>query len=330
MDENLKIMNKTEILDRSFKIFKDNIFAIVIFNIAYGIIFTVLGIIVALMGGLSLVGAASNFSGGLDAIGDSFSSMGSEIVIIIFFGFIFISLYLAKSVGIISIVSNSYLGKKGRVDEAIKVSIKSIPRLMSIIIAAAIYAIPIGIIIYIWGMFITEARIMNNIVMGEYFSTLFTFLFVLLNVVMIFLILYSYITMVRFSIQIGILEKKSFIKAVNKSFALIKGEFWKIFGMSIVVLLIGSVLEISLSAFFVQLGLLNGLITKFTMGSESLGDSLFLQGYQQVFSSIFMSIFIAPVSDIIFTLMYYNQRFKKEGYDIELRLKALQSGFKGE
>lgn len=112
------------------------------------------------------------------------------------------------------------------------------------------------------------------------------------------------------SVPAAVVEELPARKAIRRSIDLSKGSRGRIFLLGLLVLA-------------VQLGL--GLITQvffFIAAFKHKGDlSVALRALQQVIA-FFTNTFVGPIYATGFTLFYYDQRVRKEGYDIEWMMKA--------
>ncbi|PAB59671.1 glycerophosphoryl diester phosphodiesterase membrane domain-containing protein [Anaeromicrobium sediminis] len=334
MEETYKIMEKTEVIDKSFSIHKKNLITLAIFVVAYGLIYLVAAILGALIGGVSVIGligsGIENPSSAVEILGKS----AGGILIILVLGSLFLGITLARNAGIINIASNAFLGKNVSVEEAFLVSFKSIPRLIGVTIAGIIWFIPflvgIGVVGFIYGKS-ANSIYMSNLINTGPASMVGIVISTIIFVAIIMLIIYTYITLHRFAIHTAILEDLSFFKALKKSRQLVKGEFWKIFGILMAFYIIVGGIKFSIYALMGEISLIGGLITKFTSGSEEmLANSLMASSLSRIPVNLFTSVFVAPVADILVTILYYNQRFKKDGYDLKLTLENIKRNSIGE
>jgi hypothetical protein len=332
VEESYKIMEKTEVIDKSFGIHKKNLISLAIFVVVYGLIYVVVAIGGALIGGVSVMGLIGSGIEDPSSVVEMLGKSAGGILIILILGSVFLGITLARSVGIINMASNSFLGKKVSVEEAFSVSFKSIPRLIGITIAGMIWFIPfgigMGIIIFLYILIIREIEssyiISSGFPVGIMIATV-------IMMAIIFFIIYSYMTIHRFAIHTAILEDLSFFKALKKSRQLVKGEFWKIFGILMVFYIIVVGIKFSIYALMGEISLIGTLISKFTSGSEEiLANTLMASSLSRIPVNLFTAVFVAPVADILVTILYYNQRFKKDGYDLKLRLENIRRNSMGE
>ena len=96
-----------------------------------------------------------------------------------------------------------------------------------------------------------------------------------------------------FSLQCVLIEGFGPIAAISRSSRLVKDNWWRVFGYTIIWLLIAIAVGLLLSIFSLIPGVTSQLI------------------------STIVGIIIAPIAAILFTLLYFDIRLRKEGYSFE-------------
>jgi hypothetical protein len=119
---------------------------------------------------------------------------------------------------------------------------------------------------------------------------------------------YFGLTLYAFLIPVLVLERTTVGAGMNRAWALAKARFWPVFGFTAAVTIITSVIYVALN-FTVIFG------ANQTIGAASLSAGQILR---LVLTSI-VSIFIAPILPIGYTLLYYDTRVRVEGLDIALQ-----------
>lgn len=142
--------------------------------------------------------------------------------------------------------------------------------------------------------------------------------FLLLSVgSIVFLVLYAFVSVrILFTSQAVIAENKGPIEAIKRSWNLTQGYWWRTFGIFLLIGLLAALITSVPSAIF---GTIYGAVA---LGPGGAPD--FVQ--QQVFNSIInavSTVLITPFSLIAYTLMYYDLRIRKEGFDLEHQARAL-------
>jgi len=140
------------------------------------------------------------------------------------------------------------------------------------------------------------------------------------------LIYVIYSNIFALSVPVAIFEKRLFFATVARSFQLLKNDFWKI--LAIRMLWAVLVYLISYSA----QGLLLAIIAAIAFLAGNVADigalwfaSEILQFYISLFT-LFIGIVIGPMEGIMTALIYFNQKIKKDGLDIEIGLHRLMRG----
>jgi hypothetical protein len=100
-----------------------------------------------------------------------------------------------------------------------------------------------------------------------------------------------------------LLEGRGGSDALDRSWHLARGARWKIFGTWMIVFVIAIVAFVAASLLALPVGLLG------------------LPGLEQVVSML-ANVFVYPFIGIVATLLYYDQRIRKEGFDIEVMSQA--------
>ena len=126
----------------------------------------------------------------------------------------------------------------------------------------------------------------------------------------------------------AVFEEKSAVKALKRSSELVKGGWWRVFGMMIGIFLL---------VFFVQLILQFSLLFVLGLTQTMGGDGDLVEMLRRMFVpqlttwkelvvhsiqnflSLAITCLMMPVGVIGVTLVYFDRRIRKEGFDIEMR-----------
>ena len=111
--------------------------------------------------------------------------------------------------------------------------------------------------------------------------------------------------------QASIIEGRKYLDALNRSLQLVRGEWWRVFGITMVFLILGFGLTTLLNLPFV--------IASNVVGS--FGDSLL-----RFIGGLVAGTVVAPLLAIAWTLLYYDLRVRKEDYDLNVMSKELGLG----
>ena len=117
----------------------------------------------------------------------------------------------------------------------------------------------------------------------------------------------SLVFMVYWSVSVPamVVQRMSAMDALRTSFRLVKGSWWRVFGISLVVGLVTVGLMIVAALPFLAGNALAGLA-----GLDTLGDQMLRLG------GIAGGVVAAPVPAIAGTLLYYDLRVRREGFDL--------------
>ncbi|MCL1843854.1 MAG: hypothetical protein FWF79_08575 [Defluviitaleaceae bacterium] len=188
-------------------------------------------------------------------------------------------------------------------------------RAISAVFAQAVLSLPF--IAAIIGVVYFAGRWLDGI---KYFSFIGAFVFfALLLILVVGYIIFSHIF--SLSVAVAVFERQFFFGTIRRSWLLVKPVFWRLLGIRIIWFFVG--LGFSLSA----QGILYFLEIAWNMFSGSVNiisgaDSfvVFIVGF---LGPMFVTVAVAPLGDIMQALIYFNQRMKNEGLDIEIRLEKL-------
>jgi hypothetical protein len=115
-----------------------------------------------------------------------------------------------------------------------------------------------------------------------------------------------------------LLERGTIGQALSRSWKLVSGSFWRVFGILALALLIGAVINLLIGVpFSLGAGGLGALTNPGSTAAPSTG-ALILQAVGSVIGETITAPFVALVT----VLIYIDQRMRKEGMDIELARAA--------
>jgi hypothetical protein len=123
------------------------------------------------------------------------------------------------------------------------------------------------------------------------------------------LIAYIWVALSAFVTPVIILERTGVIAGLQRAWVLGKARVWPILGLSVAILVISFVIGLALG-FAIQ------LVIRPAIGSASYTAA---NAVQIVLQTI-VSVFIAPIWPITLTLLYYDARVRVEGLDIALQV----------
>lgn len=172
--------------------------------------------------------------------------------------------------------------------------------------------------------------VLSTLAFGLVFGGAFAFVFVLAAVlptqggalaavlltmllvgVMILALLLVSLLLVRFifTVQAVVLEGLGPIAALGRSWTLMRGSFWRVLGIIVLIYILIQIITL------VPAALLGGVIG--AVFSE-LDQFMLQQSLSQLVGYV-IQVFVLPLQLIGYTLLYYDVRVRKEGFDLELR-----------
>lgn len=133
-----------------------------------------------------------------------------------------------------------------------------------------------------------------------------------------------------FYAQTVLVEETSARDALRRSSELVKGAWWRVFGMMFGIILLSNVIELVLqisSAFIFSLSGIAGEVDLMEM-REILWHNRRVEGVYHVWHIMTTAIetFTMPIAVIGYTLLYFDRRFRKEGFDIEMMVQNKEVG----
>ncbi len=318
-EERYSTMSITQMLDKAVDLHKKNIGISALYLFVMSILIAVVGFIFSFIIILpfsvlmtrSVILEYGTFESGY------FMSM---FVITIIIALIFYSLESIRESGIIIVGSNGFLGKRVDISDAIMGAFKNILRVLSVVISGIILFSPV---ILICGWIIVSILSQSGYSLGGKFLPITGI--ILTSIV--FIIAFAYfMTIHTFSFQAAIIEKIYFFKALKRSRELVKGRFWKVLGCFLSASLSITFINISIYAIFALLGgIIFAILSSANINSEVLAILLMIGNIVRIPLQMLISYFVSPIGGIFLTILYYNMRFEKEGYDIELNVQRLKS-----
>ncbi|MBF8983195.1 glycerophosphoryl diester phosphodiesterase membrane domain-containing protein [Lutibacter sp. B2] len=328
--EKFSSMSITKILDKALDTHKNSIWTSAPYMFIYNLIGLIVGVVILIVLVLGF-GAFTMFGGfGYNKISmlEDIASPFMYTNITIFAGIIYLGIFsftLTKKVGIVEITNKKLFNKRADIVKVLGVAFKNIPRILSVIIAGTILFLPA--IIVFGGIVIGFGISLEN-------NTMHFIIGAILFGLSFIAVVTCFLTVHVFSVQVAVLENLYFFKALKRSRQLVKNNFWKIYGSLLIsTLAIGAITYSIYSFFGVILGIFYLILMASGIETEILASLAMIGNLIRTPLQLILSLFIAPIGGIFTTLLYYNQRFKKEGYDLTLRLekmKETESIIKGE
>lgn len=308
-------MSLTEIMDKSIETLRKYIKTIVTFNLAYGAL-CFIGILGVIIVGSILIAIALGLN--LNPIAFGIFSLILGIGIFTF--------VMSFKIGLIKISSQEFSEDRIYASQAIGTSFKNLFVVLGVLLMEIILFLPI------FGIFAAIGYLFYNRVpqpllwFGMYDNyEISTIILMIIFILLLILSVLAYITIFSFSFHAVALENKGVFAALKRSYDLVKGDYFKILGCIILFNLTIYAIVYSLQSFLGILASIVYIILKFlNIEQEFISFATMAYNYSSWPISVLSWLVISPIGTIMLTYLYYNQRFKKEGYDITLRLNKIQ------
>jgi hypothetical protein len=307
-------MSLTEIMDKSIEVLRKYIKTIVTFNLAYG--------------ALSLIGVF-----GFVIVGGILTAIAlglklSIVVIVIIFSILGIALFTlirTFNIGLIKISSQEFLDEKIYASEAVGISFNKIFKVLGVILVEALLFLPVLAVFAIIGYLIYNRFQESMIFLGMYDKSEIGLIILIVIIILLgILSVIAYVTIFSFSFHAIAIENKGVFSALKRSYTLVKGNYFKILGCTILFTLTIYAITNSLQSFIGMLSSIIYLGLKFLNAQQDLlSFATMVYSFSRGPISILSWLVISPLGTIMMTYLYYNQRFEKEGYDISLKLSRI-------
>ena len=310
MSDELAPMNVAELMDRAIWAYKKSFWKQIAYAAIVGVIFTVVVFVVALIAIIT-------------AVMHMFAGVGYMIGFAGFFGIIILvglPLYLLwmgfSSAGHILLTRRALFGHIVNLPR-VKIHIMAFRAISALLAQVVVFAPVIVLMFFVFRAL--AVPFLDGIVEG--FSLLFVILFVVasLFVSLVFMLIANFFSL---SVAAAMFEGKLFFKSLSRSWELMRGDFWKIFGTRLLWFLVAMAFAMAGQGIISLLWMLIGIILG--TGPAVLSIIVLPVGFLTSVVSFMVSFAQIPMDGIMQACIYYNQRIKKDGLDIELRLTALR------
>jgi hypothetical protein len=308
-------MSLTEIMDKSIETLKKYVKTIVTFNLAYGAL-CFIGIIGAIIVGAILIAIALGLK-----LNPIVWGVFSFVLGICIFAFI-----MSFKIGLIKISSQEFLEDRIYASQAIGSSFKKVFVILGVVLMEMVLFLPVlGVFVAIGYVFYNN--IQQPLIWGGMYDNygIGTIILFIIFVLLISISILAYITIFSFSFHAVALENKGVIASLKRSYNLVKEDYFKILGCILLFNLTIYAIVYSLQSFLGILASIVYMVLRFlNIEQDFITFATMAYNYSSYPISILSWLVISPIGTIMLTYLYYNQRFKKEGYDITLRLNKIQ------
>ncbi|MCL2372792.1 MAG: hypothetical protein FWC78_05260 [Defluviitaleaceae bacterium] len=308
----IKMMNTAEVLDCAVDVYKRSFWKQIAFSAVISVIsFFGAGFLAILV----VVGVAVVATVGV------INPDGAGFVAVVFAGVVVFTLLWQWliSIGHIIMAKSTFFGE-GR-SFLVENFVKAIPRVVSVLVAQALVLLPYVIVCFyvVWEMALFLDR-------AGFYAASSVVLFGVLIFVVALIFLFGFFVLVHMmglAVAVSVFEKRLFFGAIGRALQLISGRFWLIFAARVVwgliTFVVGySVMAIVFFAIFVVTYLGDSSSVVFVVASGLITVLMYLM-------LMVTSLVAMPMEGIFNAIIYFNQRIKNEGLDIELELERLKS-----
>lgn len=310
-----KSMSFSEIMNQTFFIHKKHLGTSALYLFVFNI-FSMMGlfVIAAVFAIIGFSFLGFNIANLMDIGTKGYIMLGVMGALLFFLVFTFA---LAKNSGVIFIAKNAYENKPIKISAVLSTTMKNIPKILTTSFAYVICLIPLfGITAGAVYLFISNLSFLS----GVYSIVSMVVLGVGL------LIIYAFFCSVFvFACHAVVFEQVQFFQAIKRSINLITKDYWRILGCNILAYLV--IMAITYSIYLI-VGLLGGIIALISfllnLNEEVMTILIMLGDFVRVPVNLIVVLFVSPIGAIFTTLLYYNQRFKYEGYDLALILEEME------
>ena len=307
MYDELAPMNVAQMMDRAVDAYKKSFWKQLAYAAVVGVVFFVVVFIVAIV--LVAVAVAGLFDG--DSVADVL-----VVLLVIFLPLILLWMGIS-SAGHILFTRQALMGHLMYLP---KLKLPALAfRALSAIIAQALVFLPIAafliylfwtsIVFFVDAFFLTDFSVVGFVLILVV-STLVAVAFLLVE------------NIFALSVTVAMFERRLFFGSLSRSWELVRYDFFKIFATRVLWYMVGVGLALAaqglLFLFWALMGVLVGTV------SPVFSILLIPIGIISTIFPIFVSFAQMPMDGIMRAVIYFNQRIKKEGMDIELKLYMMR------
>ena len=183
--------------------------------------------------------------------------------------------------------------------------------LLSSLILAAVSIGGVGIAILL-GVLVGQASSGSGIVVG-----------IVVGIAAIVAAVWLYVKLLLAPVAL-VLEGVGPVRALQRSFGLVGGAWWRTFGIHLLAIIIGAVVS---QVITVPFGLVAGVLSVSSLSSGGVPDPFsFTQSLVTALSTLVTGIIVVPFSAGVVSLLYIDRRIRREALDIELARAAAAPG----
>jgi hypothetical protein len=300
MDLSLRPMSTSQVLDKTFSLYREN------FLLFAGI--AALPPACLLVGRFLMLGSGSVMSGSPVAM-----LAGSAALLLAFLGIGILWLlgYALASGASVYAVSRFYLGYATTIGESYRLIKPYIGRIVGIVVlffvGMVIVGVALGICFVVLSIFVTASSGRAAPV-----AVLITLAVVGIPVAVLLIYLWA---IFAFSVPACVLERLGVVESMRRSAALTQGARWRLVLVYLLAFILSFVVSLMLSIPYYI-----GLVRTFSARSPALMRPYLMWQYLAEFISGSLAF---PIVTIAVCLIYYDQRVRKEAFDLQWMMEAM-------
>ena len=321
-------MNAAEVMDKVFDIYKRSFFPQIGLNFmvyTIGLIIMYAMLIILALAGVFIGSAvtALNNPGFLSVPAIiTLCVIGASIIIWIFI------IYFNTITSATSLLSwLSFSGRPVNISYALRNTFRSFGRIITLSLAETISGIPVILLIAlaVYAIFAGQGLFTRSFWQYDYFLSLFTplniilLLLIILSISFAVSVIYNYFAL---ALPAAVFDRKHFFSALVSSYRLMKKHFWRILGIRFA--FSGATMLISYSFTGLSsllIGISAGLSNSF---SPNQGGLMVVAIVIQYVFGMVTAVLLMPLDGIFTSVIFFNQKIKKEGLDLAMQLELLE------
>lgn len=294
-------MSTAELLDRTIDVYKKSFGKQISFSVVINIILYVVSFVLAIP-----ITLFTSFFLSITGIAALFVFIVPVVILV------FVMTWLAvSSSGHILLSRQAFYGHNARLP--IKQLPNTIFRILVTLLCFVIFSLPFVAIIslFIYTGFITYIASTN--------------LWVLSGLTILFIVGYTlFFNMFSLCMAVAAFEHKLGFTALMRSWALVRGEFWKIAGIrTLLFFAVIIIYALSIGLFIGAVYMMEDFVGAVTRSAASFAIFSIITFIISLWN-LLITYVLLPIDGIFHATLYFNQRIKKEGLDIEMRLVRLE------
>jgi len=217
----------------------------------------------------------------------------------------------------------AFSNKRPDMSNALSSTVKSMLQIITVSIAQLIIIIPLIFLYYFiaYSVYTLLNAFSNLANPAEILSLPNAILFFVIALLCFFITMIVY-NLTALAVPIAIFDRKHFFNAIIDSYNLMKGEFWLILGVRTVFL--GTIVIVIFSFTTMSWVLLSVLMAFIESFAPNLDALMMLSSMVLVLINIMSYILVLPLVCSFTSIIFFNQKTKKEGLDLAIKLETLE------